>query len=331
MSSSTFKVRLGLFVAGGFILLLIGIFLIGRQKNMFNPVFKLTTTFYNVSGLRVGNNIRFSGINIGTVDKIQIINDSTIQVGMIIKEDVQPFIKTDCLATIGSEGIIGDRVLIILQGTNEAQSVLDGQSILSSEPVELDAIVASLQISALNAEVITKQLAEIMTNVNQGNGTIGRLIQDSTIAENINDIIINFKDLSLGAEEKLAIIMNSMNANIDSIMASLNLTAANTVMTSGQMNAIMTTINEGDGTLGLLIRDTAMSGDLSQTFENLKESSKSLEENMTALKSNFLLRGYFRKQEKKKRKAERKLLELNEKLPADTMSHPKKHLSGKPE
>lgn len=316
MSSSAFKVRLGVFVAGGFILLILAIFLIGRQKNLFNPVFKLTTTFYNVSGLQVGNNVRFSGINIGTVATIKIINDSTIQVGMIIKEDVQPFIKTDCLATIGSEGIIGDRILIIMQGSSNAASVVDGQMLLSSEPVEMDAIVASLQISAINAEVVTKQLAEIMTDVNHGKGTVGRLIQDSTIAENISDIIINFKDMSSGAEEKLAIIMNSLNTNIDSIMASLNLTAANTEMTTGQMNAIMTEINEGDGTLGLLVRDTAMSGDLSQTFENLKESSKSLNENLEALKSSFLLRGYFKRQEKKRIKEEKKQLELNQKFPA---------------
>ena len=51
------------------------IFLIGKQKNLFNPVFKLTTTFNNISGLQVGNNIRFSGINVGTVDNINIIND----------------------------------------------------------------------------------------------------------------------------------------------------------------------------------------------------------------------------------------------------------------
>ena len=130
--------------------------------------------------------------------------------------------------------------------------------------------------------------------------------------------------MSTGAEEKLAIILNSLNTNIDSIMASLNLTAANTEMTSGQMSAIMTEINEGDGTLGLLVRDTAMSGDLSQTFENLKESSKSLNENLEALKSSFLLRGYFKRQEKKKRKAEKKLLELNQEIPADSINEDKK-------
>ena len=324
MSSSSFKVRLGMFVAGGIVLLILAIFLIGRQKNLFNPVFKLTTTFYNVSGLQVGNNIRFSGINIGTVANIKIINDSTIQVDMIIKEDVQPFIKTDCVAAIGSEGIIGDRVLLITQGSANAPSVKDGQMLSSSEPVEMDAIIASLQISAVNAEVITKQLAEIMIDVNHGKGTIGRLIQDSTIAENISDIIINFKDISTGAEEKLAIIIDNLGANMDSIMGKLNLTAANAEMTTGQMNAIMKEINEGEGTLGLLVRDTTMSGDLGQTFEYLKESSKSLSENLEALKSSFFLRGYFKKQEKKKRKEEQKQLELNQNFPDGNINEEEK-------
>jgi phospholipid/cholesterol/gamma-HCH transport system substrate-binding protein len=203
MSSSKFKVRLGLFVTGGIILFILAIFLIGRQKNLFNPVFKLTTTFYNVSGLQVGNNVRFSGINVGTVDNINIINDSTVQVDMIIKRDVQQFIKTDCLVAIGSEGIIGDRILIITQGSPESPIVKDKQIILSLEPVETDAIIASLLVTAVNAEVISGQLAEVMVKINSGNGTIGRLIQDTVIAENINEMIINLKKSSVGLKENM--------------------------------------------------------------------------------------------------------------------------------
>jgi len=201
--STRFKVRLGLFVAGGFVLFLIIIFLIGRQKNLFDPVFKLTTNFYNVSGLQVGNNIRFSGINIGTVGSIIILNDSTIQVDMIIKKNVRQFIKTDCQVAIGSEGIIGDRVLIITQGSSEAQSVKDEQFLSSIEPTETDAIIASLYITAGNLEIISGQLAEIMVKVNNGNGTLGRLIQDSTISENINQMIINLKKSSKGLDENM--------------------------------------------------------------------------------------------------------------------------------
>ena len=232
---SNFKVRLGLFVALGFIIFVIGIFIIGRQKNLFDPVFRLTTTFYNVSGLQVGNNIRFSGINVGTVSNIDLINDSTVRVDMIIKRNVQQFIKTDAKAAIGSEGIIGDRVLIITQGSTEMESIKDKQYISSIEPVETDAIIASLAITAF-------QLAEIMTNINHGKGTIGRLINDSEIAENIDNTILN-----------------------------------------------------------------------------LRKSSKGLDENMEAAKSNFLLKGYFNKKEKAAQKDSIKLMKEAEKEKKDSI------------
>lgn len=207
--SSKFKVRLGMFVAGGFIIFAIAIFLIGRQKNLFNPVFNVNTTFYNVSGLQVGNTVRFSGINVGTVDQIRIINDSTVRVDMIIQKEIQKFIKSDCMATIGSEGIIGDRVLIITQGSAEAEMVKDRDYLTSLEPVETDAIMKSLSVTAVNAEIITDQLAEIMVNINQGEGTLGRLIQDTTIAENINKTIINLKSSSKGLDQNMEAAKNN--------------------------------------------------------------------------------------------------------------------------
>ncbi len=201
--SSGFKIRLGLFIAIGLAFFILAIFIIGRQKNLFNPVFKLTTTFYSISGLQVGNNVRFSGINVGTVDNIKIINDSTVRVDMLIKKDIQQFIKADCEATIGSEGIIGDKILVITQGSSDAHMVKDGQQLGSTEPVETDAIMASLQVSVVNAEIITGQLAEIMTKINSGNGTLGRLIQDTTIAESFSQTMMNLKKSTKGLNENM--------------------------------------------------------------------------------------------------------------------------------
>ncbi|MCX6257446.1 MAG: MlaD family protein [Bacteroidia bacterium] len=198
-----YKVRLGLFIAGGLVLFIIAIFFIGKQKNLFNPVYRLTTTFYNVSGLQVGCIVRFSGINVGTVDNIKIINDSTVRVGMLIKKSVRQFIRADCQAGIGSSGIIGDRVLIITQGSNDSPLTRDGQQIDSKEPVETDAIMASLLVTADNAAIISDLLAAIMNKINSGNGTLGRLIQDSTIAENINQTIMNLKKSSKGLNENM--------------------------------------------------------------------------------------------------------------------------------
>jgi phospholipid/cholesterol/gamma-HCH transport system substrate-binding protein len=207
--SQKFKIRLGLFVTGGLVIFVLAVFIIGKQKNLFNPVFKLTTTFYNVSGLQVGNNVRFSGINVGIVDNIQIINDSTVKVDMLIKKDVLKFIKTDCQIAIGSEGFIGDKLLVISQGSPDAPLAKDGQELESNEPVETDAIIESLNITAGNIEVITDQLAEIMIKINSGNGTLGRLIEDSTLAENLNKTIVNLKQSSKSLDENMTAVKHN--------------------------------------------------------------------------------------------------------------------------
>ena len=289
--SPKFKVRLGLFIAGGLALFVIAIFIIGKQQNLFNPVFKVTTDFYNISGLQVGNNVRFSGINVGIVDKIKIINDSTVQVDMLIRKNVQQFIKADSEAAIGSEGIIGDRVLIISQGSNDSPVAKDEQYILSKEPVETDDIMISLLATAINAEVITQQLAEITLNINSGQGTLGRLIQDSTIAENINQTIGNFKKSSEGLDETIEVTKK----NVFEFMEKFQLTAGKTEVASKQLGEIMMKINSGEGTLGMLIQDTTIARNLSHTIINLRQSSQGLDENMEALKYNFLFRAYYKR------------------------------------
>ncbi|PWD98293.1 MlaD family protein [Marinilabilia rubra] len=293
-----FKARLGIFIVLGMAIFVIAIFIIGKQQNLFNPVFKITTRFYNVSGLQVGNNIRFSGINVGIVDNIRITNDSTVQVDMLIRKDVQQFIKADSYASIGSEGIIGDRIIIITQGSTNAPLAKDGQEILSQEPFETDDIMKSLKISAESAEVITFQLAEIMTNINRGEGMLGRLIKDSVIAENVNMTIENFRKSSEGLDETIEVTKE----NVFAFMESLQQTVAKTEVASNQLGEIMMKINNGQGAIGMLIQDTSIVNNIDETIINLKESSIRLNENMEALKHNFLFRGYFRRQAREKEK-----------------------------
>jgi len=302
-----FKIRLGLFVIGGIALFVFAIFIIGKQKNLFNPVFMLTSTFYNVSGLQVGNNIRFSGITVGTVDDIRIINDSTVRVDMMIQKDIRKFIKSDSKVAIGSEGLIGDRLLVISQGSTDAPIVKDGQQLVSKEPVETDAIIESVQRTAGSVEIISKQLAEIMLKVNSGRGTLGRFIHDTIIAENLNQTILDLKKTSRGLGET----MDSTQDNISSIMKSFKVTAGNTEVFSKQLGETMVHINSGTGTVGRLIQDTTIAADLSQIMINLQKSSRGLEENMEALKHNFLLRGYFKRKAREALKMEKDSIENN--------------------
>jgi phospholipid/cholesterol/gamma-HCH transport system substrate-binding protein len=159
--------------------------------------------------LQVGNNVRFSGINVGTVDNIKIINDSTVRVDLVIRTAVKEFIKADCVVAIGSEGLIGDRLLIITQGSSDSPMAKNGQRLPSIEPVETDAIMASIEISAAYAEIITEELAEIMIKINSGAGTLGQLIQDSTVAQNLHQTIINLKKSSKGLDENMEAVKHN--------------------------------------------------------------------------------------------------------------------------
>ncbi len=203
MASPKFKFRLGLFVAGGLALFVIAIFIIGKQRNMFDPVYELQATFFNVSGLQVGNNVRFSGINVGTVEKIDIINDSTVLVNMSIRKAVKEFIKVDSEVTVGSEGLIGDRLLVISQGGTGSQMAEEGALLSSNEPVETDEIMASLEVTAANAEVITDELADIMVKINSGEGTISKLIHSDKMAKSLDRTMANLEKSTKGLEQNM--------------------------------------------------------------------------------------------------------------------------------
>lgn len=352
-----FKFRLGLFVIGGFALFVLAIFIIGKQKNMFNPVFKITSTFSNVSGLQVGNNVRFSGINVGTVDNIVIVNDTTVRVDLTIKKDVWQFVKSDCKVTLGSEGVIGDKLIIIMPGSQDAPLVKEGQRLKTIETIETNTIMARLDVTTANAEQISQQLSDITFDINKGQGTLGRLIQDSILAESLNQTIANLNVFSRGLRstdvimgslkvttgnvevisKQLVVIMNKINkgdgtlgrliqdttiaenlnqtfinlkktsnglTGIDTLMAKINTTVNNVENITGQLSVVLNGLNKGNGTIGRLIRDTVMAENLNQAIISLKRSSKGLDENMTAVKHNFLFKGYFERKAKEAKEKE---------------------------
>lgn len=208
--SQSFKIKLGVFVLVGVVIFVLAIFIIGKQKNMFNPVYPLKATFSNVSGLQIGNTVRFAGINIGTVDNIVIINDTTVQVDLLIQDEIKKFIKSDSKASIGSDGIVGDKLLVISHGTPGAEIAKDGAVLLSVEPIETTVIMASLSATAKNAQVISGEMVQIMKNINNQKGIIGRLIKDSTFSNNINKTIMNLKSGTKKLDENMDAAKNNV-------------------------------------------------------------------------------------------------------------------------
>jgi phospholipid/cholesterol/gamma-HCH transport system substrate-binding protein len=198
-----FKVRLGVFIVVGIMLFIGGIYYIGKNRNLFSDTFQLSAAFHNVAGLQIGNNVRFSGINIGTVDAIQIVNDTSVMVDFLLEQRVRPFIKKNANAIIGSEGLMGNKVINIIPGTIGFKHVEDKDTLATIKPLDIDDILKSVKATADNAQVLTGDLAYLTTNIRGGKGMVGKLFSDTVFAKNIDRTIVNLKKGSQGLSENM--------------------------------------------------------------------------------------------------------------------------------
>lgn len=197
------KVKLGIFVSLGVIFLIVGIYFIGKKQQLFNSTFQISGIFKNISGLQIGNNVQFSGINVGVTENIEIINDSTVRVDVVIDEKVKKFIKKDSRAVISSDGLMGNKIVIIIPGTTGKKEIENNDFITTVSSASMDDILQKLKITSDNAANITDDLSAIMDNIRQGRGTIGKLFMDTVFAENINQSIINIKQGTGGFKQNM--------------------------------------------------------------------------------------------------------------------------------
>ncbi|MGN6396494.1 MAG: MlaD family protein [Mucilaginibacter sp.] len=184
------KIKIGIFTFLGLVVLILGIFFIGNQKNLFSSTFGVYGAFKNVNGLQVGNNVRFAGINIGVVEDITIVNDSTVRVDLTLNNDVKKFIKTDSKLSIGSDGLMGDKLVVIAPGgVKSTTPVQDGGQLASVNPVDVDRIIKKLTRVADNAADMTEGLASIINKVNNGKGSIGRLLNNDKLSRDLEGTV----------------------------------------------------------------------------------------------------------------------------------------------
>jgi phospholipid/cholesterol/gamma-HCH transport system substrate-binding protein len=314
------KIRLGLFVIIGLILFVLAVYFIGNKQKLFGNTNHLKAVFNNVNGLQPGNNVRYSGINVGTVRAIEMVNDSTIKVDMLIDKTIFPHIRKNAIATIGSDGLVGNMIINIIPGKGMEAAVAPGDEIHSLSRIRTDDMLNTLGVTNKNAALLTADLLKITKEIIQGQGAVGLLIKDSILANDLKETIHYLKITGKGTSESvinLNKLISSLN-NKDNVIGVLKDTAvANTIKTIvgnldkssteidkvvGNLNSTILNIKEGKGALNYLSNDPKLVQKIDSTMMNINEASFRLNENMEALKHNFLLRGYFKKQEKAKLK-----------------------------
>ena len=318
------KIRLGLFVIIGLLLFVLATYFIGDKQQMFGKTSHLEAIFNNVNGLQIGNNVRYSGVNVGTVRDIEMVNDTTIKVDMIIDKAIFKYIKKDAVATIGSDGLVGSMIINILPGKGLQPPVKPGDEISSFNRVRTDDILNTLSKTNQNAAVLTENLLKITGNINEGKGTVGLLINDDEMAKDLKETMHHLKITSQETSEsmtnlnKLISSLNDKNNvigvlndksvanNIKNIIGNLDKSSNEINKVVDNLNKTIINVKDGKGAINYLSNDPKLVQKIDSTMTNVTEASKRLNENLEALKHNFLFRGYFRRLERKKLKEQKK-------------------------
>ncbi|MCF8244972.1 MAG: MlaD family protein [Saprospiraceae bacterium] len=334
--STANNIRLGIFVTLGLFLFTSGVYIIGAQQHKFGEQYHLSTFFQNANGLQVGHNVRYSGIKVGSVEDIIFLNDTTLEVKMLLNKDLKKLIRKNATTSIGSEGLVGDVVVNIKPGGGTEPLAKDGDILPSDKRRDGADMMETLGGTNENIAVLAKKLLEISNKLNEGDGTIPMLIRDSLMAadfastlKNLRIASDNFAKMSqqlstsingisegkgtlgyLLNDQTLPHQMEDFMTRLDSVVikqtepviANLQKSGEDIAASSAALKTTLQSINSGDGLANALLNDTIATTNLMQTLDNLNEGTARFSENMEALKHNFFFRRYFKKQAKAQKK-----------------------------
>ncbi|MDR3680033.1 MAG: MlaD family protein [Flavipsychrobacter sp.] len=312
------NILLGLFVVVGIVLFIIGIFLVGAKSEMFKNTFPLSAKFTNATGLKIGSNVRYNGVKVGIVKTVNIIDDSTVQVDMQIEDSKRMFITTTAVATIASDGLMGDKLVNIITGKPGGITIRNYAYLQTHNPINTEQVLQTLSGSNENIRMITENLKILTSDLNNKNGALQMLYKDTDAAFDLKTSFSNLRlvtgkvaQVSQTLQDITALIQHGkgtaaellndtvLGHNLASTMASLKETSNKLNAVSNQLSLTVQHVNNGNGTVNMLLTDTTLAANVQQSVLNLKKASKGLDEDMEGLKHSFLLRKYFRKKSRK--------------------------------
>jgi len=315
-------VMTGIFVAIGIVIFMVGVFTLGGQQRTFVKTITVTAVFEDVSGLQQGNNIWFSGVKVGTVKKIEFISNAQVKVTMHIEHKAQEFIHTDAKAKIGTDGLIGNKIIVIYGGSAKAPAIDGDENLEVEKTLSTDDMLATLQENNMNLIEITRDLKTISKKLVSGEGSLGALLNENTLYDDLKAVVSNLQAAAKNSERLTGGIADytaklqtpgSLSADLvnDTVIIpnlreatnQLNIASSTAVSLADNIKDATRSLSDTDNTVGALLHDPKVADDLKTILGNLNSGSKKLDENLEALQHNFLLRGFFRKKAKREAKA----------------------------
>ena len=296
------SVLVGLFVLIGIVILVAAIMTLGGQQKKFVKAIHVKAVFDDIGGLQPGNNIWFSGVKIGNVKTIKFFGDSQVEVELSVEEKVAEFIRKNSKATISSDGLIGNKIIVIYGGTTDYPPVEEGDRLEAIMPLDTDEMMETLQENNKNLVDITNDLKVLTGKIASGEGIIGAVMTDSTLAINFRTILSNLERASINSNKMIAdlnvfsaklnkkgtlindlVTDTSIVPDLKATIESLRITSSNTQALSKEFGGITEKLNSKDNSLGMLLNDPEFAKSLKKTMENADSASYNLNKGMEAL------------------------------------------------
>ncbi|MCE3294515.1 MAG: transporter, permease component [Crocinitomicaceae bacterium] len=307
-------ITVGIFIVIGIAFLVGAVLTIGNLRSTFQQKMTIWTIFDDVNGLQAGNNIWFSGVKIGTVKEMELYGRSQVKVTLNISLDAQKYIRKNSMAKIGTDGLIGNKIIVIYGGTPDSPQVEEGDRLANEALLSTDDILETVQQNNLNILKLTEQLAS-------GQGTIGKLIQSDSLYRSIANTARSIELASADARNLISSLshfsqemnqfgnkLNQKGTLVDKVLTD-TVTYTSVRRSVRQLERTMDTISSMVSQLkaasenpkspvGVLLYDEETGKDVKETIRNLEKSSDNLNQDLEALKHSFLLRRYFKKKAK---------------------------------
>ena len=317
--------KLGIFIFIGSTLLVIGIFMLGNKEALFKPTFTVTAYFRNIEGLRNGAPVRLSGIDVGAVQDIKVVGDtlSRIEVKMRLLKEIGHFIRVDTQAEIQTEGLVGNKFVSLKISDTGAELVKNGGTILAKEPVSFADVIEETQGIMSYTKEMTQNLSEIVSKINRGEGTLGKILNDDALYYTTTVLTksasISLDSITSDLRNVVAVFKN-LGGGLNEAVTKINRTVEN-------VDSVIVNVKEGKGALGSLLAEgnsddttiTAIINDIREITREGKLAAGKLNENMEALKHNWLFKSYFEDRgywdaPQYENEIDKKTKELNEKI-----------------
>jgi len=266
----------GLFVILALTIFVTGIYLVGKKENIFGSTITVSAIFKDVKGLREGDKVRLSGIDIGTVNSIWFLDDNRVIIQMNLEEEAVKFVRIDARATIANEGLMGGKVVMILPGSLVSDPVTESDTLETIEQIDVDEIMREVKISSENITVVSRELISITQKINRGDGIFGKIFTDTTFTRNLDATSKNIMEITQN--------LNDISDKVYDGQGIIGKLFADTILTgqidsAGQnINQIAMNLMEGQGVFGRLFTDTALTNNLYLSSKNMEATTKNLME-----------------------------------------------------